>query len=124
MKRIINFLFAMAFAIPLYSQEPGWVVSMELPGNVYCNQHDWDTLKYDQYYVTYFEHHYYDTYGLYYRYIYLDESYTNYGNTWENDDYVFLKTCEYELGRGLFADVLQHNVFCMPGKHLDGYKIP
>ena len=106
MKRIINFLFAMAFAIPLYSQEPGWVVSMELPGNVYCNQHDWDTLKYDQYYVTYFEHHYYDTYGLYYRYIYLDESYTNYGNTWENDDYVFLKTCEYELGRGLFADVL------------------
>ena len=77
MKRIINFLFIIVFAIPLYSQ--GYV-------------RNWFTYGYDQYYVAFYlwtGSYLGETDG------WMDDTWTTYEERWERDGCVFLKKCEY-----------------------------
>ncbi len=77
MKRIINFLFVIVFAIPLNSQ--GYV-------------RDWSTYGYDQYYVAFYlwpGPYLVATDG------WMDDTWTTYEEQWERDGCVFLRKCEY-----------------------------
>lgn len=87
MKQIFIFLLAMVSVIPLRSHTTGASALVEVDPSYLLPPHDWDSLGYDNFYVTYMMYFFTD--------VFEDYTYDDYEKKWENDDYVFLRTCEY-----------------------------
>ena len=95
MKRIFIFLLAMVSVIPLRSHTTGASALVEVDPSYLLPPHDWDNLGYDNFYVTYMMYFFTD--------VFEDYTYDDYEKKLENDDYVFLKTCEYSSSQ-FFGD--------------------